>query len=233
MEMFQAIWPESSILTEFPGYSVAGIDQGVQPVYALGKILQRGKAGITTRYPNSLIPYTKRIFHCFGDPSMQMYTAIPQKIKVSKNSVNPYSKTSHEVQASIILKDGSVLVATGTEFNFSPYIDKIDKVTYSGHNLIPSDGSNDNILIMAKEEGDGISNIEIASDCLIITYNADEDSKTMLRVRAINNSTTNNLLLQCNGSGSETISTSGFSKGIYVIELIKDGELIDSQKVLI
>lgn len=80
--MFDAIWP-------VPGLSIvlknnASIANSTSiPCYRLGNILVQamarvgevyGETGETTRY-------TKEIFHCFGDPSMQIYTTQPTLIQ--------------------------------------------------------------------------------------------------------------------------------------------------------
>lgn len=63
--MFNSIWPTPST-------------PNVSPTYELAKILNLGLINMFPKggYPN----YTREIFHCFGDPSMMIYTNKPTQI---------------------------------------------------------------------------------------------------------------------------------------------------------
>ena len=80
MEMFSGIWPDANVRVAFGNYipdKSHGMGSGVQ---TLGAILENGEYGLDEYYgwDEGANKYTKQIFHCFGDPSMKMYTACPK-----------------------------------------------------------------------------------------------------------------------------------------------------------
>ena len=242
MEMFQSIWPKSNVLTDFPNYVTNGINHNNVPIYSIGKILQKGKNGVMTKYLyTSLTAYTKRIYHCFGDPSMRMYTAKPKKIfKPSLNNhptlPTPILTTSETVLVSIIRKDGTVQRATGTHFEIpelnKPYIkNPIVKISITGHNIIPNiidDLYSTNVTASYSE----ISDINVSQGNINLEFIVTEGSDLKVRMRAVNSmSGTFEEFPVINDKVS--IPTNDFPKGIYVIELIEDGRGVDSRKVAI
>jgi len=75
--MFDAIWPNlqpTHYFIYYPGYSSTPT-----PTYELGQILDQGfiRMGTTMGHKSYYSMVTKRLFHCFGDPSMQIYTEKP------------------------------------------------------------------------------------------------------------------------------------------------------------
>lgn len=87
--MFESIWP-------YPGLMQTcgiNIQPFTTPVYELGALL---KQGITTMLlvmsdPGSLSGNLQESYHCFGDPSMEIRTAVPQ----SFNNVSIIRTTNH------------------------------------------------------------------------------------------------------------------------------------------
>ena len=75
MDMFDAIWPNSYFNPVFPNGNNANVTTPT-PTYRLGQILNQGiyKMRMTWDYYDL---YTSRIFHCFGDPSIRIYTQQP------------------------------------------------------------------------------------------------------------------------------------------------------------
>lgn len=77
--MFQAIWGGNGLLPLFQqiGYNVNYTPQ--TQVYRLGEILNNGLYRVWEAYGISwwAARYTYELFHCFGDPSMMIYTATP------------------------------------------------------------------------------------------------------------------------------------------------------------
>lgn len=77
--MFDAIWPNLQPMHYFAHYS--GYSATPTPTYELGQILDQGLIrmretyGLSSSYWSTI---TKKLFHCFGDPSMQIYTDTPQ-----------------------------------------------------------------------------------------------------------------------------------------------------------
>lgn len=87
--MFDAIWPNPGLRPVFPNCNDSNITTSSVPIYELGKILDQamirteetwGKE--TPNMENSDgkredMLYTRELFHCFGDPSMEIYTSQP------------------------------------------------------------------------------------------------------------------------------------------------------------
>lgn len=92
--MFDAIWPTPGLAINIPkkngNFSVTPV-----PTYTLGQILDQGMFRMAETYGlnNGYVIYTKEIFHCFGDPSMKIYTDAPTafvnvSIKRNTNSIS-------------------------------------------------------------------------------------------------------------------------------------------------
>lgn len=98
MDMIDAIWPNSLFNPIFPRGDNSVVSTPF-PSYQLGQILNQGiyKMRMTWCYDDL---YTSRIFHCFGDPSMRIYTEQP---------------TSFENLS--IIRDGSGIIVTTGETN--------------------------------------------------------------------------------------------------------------------
>lgn len=80
--MFDAIWPDYNIRPEFGQYN-GNIETFVEtPIYDLGTMLDQGMMRMQETFgskdSNDMI-YTREIFHCLGDPSMMIYTGVPQQ----------------------------------------------------------------------------------------------------------------------------------------------------------
>lgn len=102
--MFDAIWPSTSLIPIFPGFNIS-YSSTPSPTYRLGQILDQGlfrvqeSYGTPNQYPNKTwYPrYTSELFHCFGDPSMMLYTETPTAFW----------------GASIVRQNGTITVNTG------------------------------------------------------------------------------------------------------------------------
>lgn len=82
--MFDAIWP--GLQPQYPLYCYSGYSPTPTPTYELGQILDQGLKRMAETYVNYResdgvfwVNITKKLFHCFGDPSMQIYTDKPRK----------------------------------------------------------------------------------------------------------------------------------------------------------
>ena len=77
--MFDAIWPSNGYFKSFPNSHTISLSS--TPAYRLGDILDIGLSHIPTIYERANTPmvlmHTKQIFHCFGDPAMEIYTEKP------------------------------------------------------------------------------------------------------------------------------------------------------------
>ena len=77
--MFDAIWPNLQPTYYFNSYS--GYSTTPTPTYELGQILDQGLLRMGETYGMKSAPktrITRYLFHCFGDPSMRIYTENPQ-----------------------------------------------------------------------------------------------------------------------------------------------------------
>lgn len=96
--MFDAIWPNPGLCINIPGQNNS-FSITPNPTYTLGQILGQGMVRVANTFSNSSTysNYTKEIYHCFGDPSMKIYTQIP----------TPFTNVS------IICNESSILVNLG------------------------------------------------------------------------------------------------------------------------
>lgn len=119
--MIDAIWPEPGLIVKFPYYNNE-ISTISEPIYELGQILEQGLQRMEDTYGSSTYHnYTREIFHCFGDPSMQIYTDTPQCIEnpqIFKNKNTIY----------VNIPDGDARIAF-----YTPSKGKVD--TYWGNNV--------------------------------------------------------------------------------------------------
>ena len=79
--MFDAIWPTPGLLPTFGiNHTGTNVSPTPSPTYCLGQIMDQGMAKMyETWAPDADWKriYTRCIYHCFGDPSMQIYTDVP------------------------------------------------------------------------------------------------------------------------------------------------------------
>ncbi|MCR4769736.1 MAG: hypothetical protein K5874_05960, partial [Bacteroidaceae bacterium] len=98
--MFDAIWPDPGLSITMPWYDINNYSITPTPTYTLGQILGQGMVRLAETIGSITDTYTiyaKEIFHCFGDPSMMIYTQAP----------TPFSNVS------IVRGSGSVSVNLG------------------------------------------------------------------------------------------------------------------------
>lgn len=140
--MFDAIWPSELLRPNFPEVSGQGGKTPI-PTYELGQILNQGKARMAEMYGNGVYTtYTKEIFHCFGDPSMKIYTEQPKpfrNVTLSENDDNISISLNGE-RATITFVDlltgeSESLYAETASFK-TAHKENIS-VCVSGHNRIP------------------------------------------------------------------------------------------------
>lgn len=142
--MFDAIWPSSKLHPKFPGTSGTASTTPT-PTYELGQILNQGQARLSETYGkrnSSYTKYTKELFHCFGDPSMKIYTAAPTaftNVTVNRGS-NAVSVNLNGSTANIAFYDlvsGEVTYTIGTTATHSTNHAANVSVSVSAHNRIP------------------------------------------------------------------------------------------------
>lgn len=232
MEMFHSIWPKASILTDFPEYTSDVKDNKAAPVYSLGKILRSGVSGLTTKYKGWFVPYTKRIFHCFGDPSMNMYTTQPDSVNLAFVDINKQVvRTSKTVEVALIMADGSVKISHGREFDLTSIGGRVKKSCIFGHNIIPKVSDKNNIIVIPNQKSE-ITRIDRKGNFIEVRYNVNEHSNAVVSMKLATSNTDMVKVYKANG-GLETISIVGFVKGVYIVELTENGVLVDCKKIII
>ncbi|MBP5339126.1 MAG: hypothetical protein J6Z14_07475 [Prevotella sp.] len=158
--MIDAIWPQPSLIPIFPNIT-PHVTQTPEPTYRLGQILKQGLKRMEETYHSSLL--MKEIFHCLGDPSMQITTEVPTNFSgatVIRNSNNIIVQTGGE-EATISFYDrrlDSVACFHGTSAEYFGRTDCVS-VCVSAHNKIPFIDEED-IVFLQNEILTGTNNIE-------------------------------------------------------------------------
>lgn len=142
--MFDAIWPSDKLRPTFPNISGTG-GTTPTPTYELGQILNQGKARLAETYGKKgpkVTKYTNELFHCFGDPSMKIYTSVPtafSNISINREN-NVVTVNLGDTIATIAFYDlvsGEVTYTTGTTATYSTNHTFNTSVCISSHNKIP------------------------------------------------------------------------------------------------
>jgi hypothetical protein len=106
---YDAIWPD------FLPYTLSSSPFS-QPQYRMGHVLNYGKLYMASLYDEgSPRRITFEVFHYFGDPTMEIWTAYPQELSVSHDTELEFAATSFTAQVSqagatiSLFKDGVIL----------------------------------------------------------------------------------------------------------------------------
>ena len=140
--MFDAIWPDPGLRIFIPKTGLGG--KTPVPTYQLGQILNQGLARMSEMYGTaSYARYTREIFHCFGDPSMRIYTDVPtifSNVKINRGSDEITVSLSNGEKATITfynLINGRVTSYEGSNVVYETKTSNYITVCISGHNKIP------------------------------------------------------------------------------------------------
>ena len=137
LEMFEAIWPTPSFIKPFPSGSTPTTSFTSTPIYRLGEILDQGLSKIQAIYPDAYGDYvlhTKEVFHCFGDPAMEMYTDVP----------TPFTNVS------ITKNNGNTIVSVGENANITFFNRTTGTIeSFYGNNVIYPNDNNIQVCISA------------------------------------------------------------------------------------
>lgn len=155
--IFDAIWPGFTPVYGLKGYGT--YTSFTSPTYEVGKILDLGLLRMSETWGNSL--NQKRLYHCFGDPSMMLYTDNPQffeapSIRINNDTlyvsvseencrINVVNKITNEVQSYL----GDKLAICVGDSNISVCVDKHNYVPYVWHKNLHI--QNENILSSHRE----------------------------------------------------------------------------------
>lgn len=141
--MFDAIWPDPGLRIVLPGKTSGG--QTPAPTYRLGQILNQGMERMSEVYgsTNEDGRYTREIFHCFGDPSMRIYTETPTAfsgVNFNRGTANITVSLTNGEKATITfynLINGKVTSYVGSNAVYDTKTPNYVTVCVSGHNKIP------------------------------------------------------------------------------------------------
>lgn len=235
MEMFQAIWPKTHIVTTFPSYNPSFNIQNESPILELGKILQKGMSALTAKYSDTkdYIPYTKRVFHCFGDPSMRLYTKKPQNIMLMFDESESSISLNVNATMSAVMKDGSVFVCQGKQFDIDIFENNVKQIMASGPNLIPTLRNNGIESLESTEEDYGITDLSLLNNMIKIEIKPKSENRDMtVRLQSSHSGFYHKEVCSA-GTSSISINTSKFEPGVYTLELLQDGYILETRKILI
>jgi len=150
--MFDAIWPTPSFLYSFPNYPGWTMSLTNTPIYRLGDVLAQGLINMGSLYENYNVEYanyTRKIFHCFGDPTMDIRTEQPthfRNVSVTTDNLNYYVSTTDTATVTFyntITKD--ITSYCGTTVTH-PYANGI-RICLSAPNKIPYIQDGDTVCI--------------------------------------------------------------------------------------
>ena len=141
LAMFEAIWPSPSFIKTFPCGSTP-ITIATTPIYKLGNLLDHGLNAIQTIYsgrPEDYVLHIKEIFHCFGDPAMEMYTDVPTpftNVSITKNNGNTIVSVGENATITFFNRTtGTITSFYGNNVTYPN--DNNIQVCISAHNKIP------------------------------------------------------------------------------------------------
>jgi hypothetical protein len=165
--MFDAIWPSSKLHPIFPGINGTASSTPT-PTYELGQILNQGQARLAETYgkrSSYYTKYTKELFHCFGDPSMKIYTAPPTEftnvsVNRESNAVNVTLDGTSAMIAFYDLISGEVTYTIGDAATYLTEHSANVSISVSEHNKIPyiDEGVPDTTIYIQNETIDGPAN---------------------------------------------------------------------------
>lgn len=142
--MFDAIWPNPGLCINMP-YHNNSFSATPTPTYTLGQILGQGMVRLAETYGSSsdYTKYTKELFHCFGDPSMRIYTDMPisfSTVSIVRNSTSISVNLGAGETARITAYNpvnGDVQSFIGNSVNVTTSNPREIIICISAHNRIP------------------------------------------------------------------------------------------------
>lgn len=180
--MFDAIWPTPGLRIVYDKYTSS--EPTPLPTYQLGQILDQGLSRMTEIYGKNtkVVKYTKEIFHCFGDPSMQIYTEIPTpfsdiKCIRGKESVEVTTKDESAFVSFFNMATDEVACYRGRHVIHKTNHPASILVTVSGHNKIPFsiEGTEESTTYIQNEKLTG--NIIISDEIIKIGHNVTDQKE--------------------------------------------------------
>lgn len=207
--MFDAIWPNPGLSINIPNHNHS-YSTTPTPTYALGQILGQGMTRMTETYgsTNNYTRYTKEIFHCFGDPSMKIYTQIPTaftNVSITRNAssisvdlgsndvarITLYNPITGEVQsylgnsANVITSNPGETIVSVTGHNRIPFIQNPDVMYIQNQNIIGSLDETHDVIKVGNHVTTTVETGDVTTTNANITLKAKEvllDSGTYISV---------------------------------------------------
>lgn len=143
--MFDAIWPSLNLRPQFGIINGTSYSSTPTPTYRLGQILDQGLKRCDEAYLNTSKAwyprYTSELFHCFGDPSMMIYTEKPSTFShasIDRQSGDTIYVSTGGILATISFynrRTGAVHAYTGYSASYPN--DPETSVCISAHNMVP------------------------------------------------------------------------------------------------
>ncbi len=239
LEMFRCVWPDAGFPATFPSYS--HIESGsMAQIATLGGILKTGVDRMAQYYTPSnpeYIPYTKKIFHCFGDPSMRMYSKRPNDVIASVQSSGKTSKGQQiiftfniPVNMSAVYQNGTVKVASGTQITLTCSNTDVPKVMVYGQDIRTSI-MDSQITSLTTAGAAEIESVCQEGGMLQIKVRTPEQSSATLSLKSLDGyySATK----EVGDNSNAEFDVTGLNKGIYTVTLSVDGKDIETTKTIL
>ena len=232
--IFSTLWPQSNLST---------------PEFHLGNLLNNSKYTMATNSNASLNmrKYQCEIYHCFGDPSMQIYTEQPttfSNVSVIRGTETvTVTLVGSTEDAYIAFQDnqhGKSLLVHGRSATFRTRNPNHVDVCIYAHNKIPylDMGEDDLIIISSQNEG--------STNSLITNYSPNPTNGIINFEYSLKEGVTSAYIMICDIYGNlkstivcpnedNTVSAdlSGLNNGIYVATLIVDGITKDTKQIIV
>ena len=136
--MFDAIWPEPGLIPSFPN-KVPSLTPTPIPTFRLGQILKQGLKRMGETWGRWTL--MNELFHCFGDPSMRIYTEKPTEFdNVTISGGTDFISVNLGLESANISfwnqNTNEVVSYEGSTANYNGITDNV-VICISAHNKIP------------------------------------------------------------------------------------------------
>lgn len=243
MELFSNIWTNAKIRVAFPSYKPNSTTGSGGMTTKLGKVVNYAQYNLDKYFGSQVYnQYTKELFHLFGDPSMSIYTREPKPTPyvcsnptIHLNQPGSWVEISSDTFISLtkIYKNGNVETAYASKFNVP--LTSNDSIMYvHGENMIPQKVIYGTIpIITGQQKKPSIHLIEQDGNRIKISFNnINEHDDLKVSMHSIDNANCNTY--DC-GKFENYVEAdkNGLTKGIYIIDLIQNGNIVDSRKIIL
>ena len=238
-EMLRSVWPTASFPLSFPSYDHPENEISSQNG-RLGVILKSGVDKMIQYYTPVLSPLTsilKKAYHCFGDPSMRMYSKQPYNVVSSIRSSGKLSAGQEiiftfdkPVNISAVYGNGTVKVASGTQITLAFSNTDVPEVTVFGQD-IRTTIMDSQIKPLVDESVAEIESVSQESEILRVRIKNPDQLFATLSLKSLdgNCAITKNT---CVDTDAE-FDVSGLDNGIYTLTLYVEGKNIQTTKIIL